>query len=172
MKFRYVRIAIVIFLIPILLQVIALAWIMSTRDSSVAATLDFLNLRWFSWPSIRNIADDSAYDRMRLSVAVSLAFGIVTLLLNSFLLILLGDTKAREKIPTKEILMSLMFPAASGLVIFVLPNTYVSARLAISPDIFGMFFLTILTLTLSLFGILPLVGLFNLFSRLFIARVK
>ena len=77
LKFRYVRVAIVIFLIPILLQVIALTWIMLIPDSSVAATLDFLNLKWFSWPSIRNIADDSVYDRMRLSVAISLAFGIV-----------------------------------------------------------------------------------------------
>ena len=176
LKFRYVRVAIVIFLVPIVLQVVALTWIMTVPDRSVTALLDFLNLKWFSWPSIRNIGNDAAYDRMRLSVAISLAFGIVMLLLNSFLLILLGDANARDKLPTKEIFMSLMFPVSCGLVVFVLPHAYVSTRVGdnwvISPDIFGVFCLTILTLCVSLFGILPVFGLFNLFSRLFIARVK
>ena len=62
-------------------------------------------------------------------------------------------THERDKIPLKEILMSLAFPAGSGVVAFLLPSAYVATsvgdRYVISSDFGGVFILTVLTLTVS-----------------------
>lgn len=153
------------FLLPLVLQAIALLLVYFSSDGFIEWALKGLGASHLTWPSIHRIAEafgDRWHNRFLLCVIVGGLIAVLSTVYFVVALFLFGDARRSGSVSGRGTLIAMAFSSIFVTLIFIIPESYVpreGARfVAIPPDLFGLFVLIIFWYGFSFFMILPIVA--------------